>query len=248
MGTTVGGFHPVEEIILKTGFLPGDKIYISRTAGNRIQHLLQKAKKASVDVVTCDPEKLTRLFGSDRHQGIVLERFEEIKIPELTDDDIEKGGVFVVLESVQDPGNLGAIARSIAAFGASGIIISKHDSAPLGTSAMKSSAGAIVNIPVMHTGSRIASFLQSYKDDLDACIIGTVLDGEPMTSQAVTGILNQYKKIFLVFGSEQNGISRLVRERCHHLLTIPQKNTVQSLNVAQSATVFLYEFCSKTRD
>ncbi|MDH4200556.1 MAG: RNA methyltransferase [Spirochaetia bacterium] len=244
--SVTGGFHPVDELISKNGFLPGDELLVSRTPGKRIQEILYKAKKAGVNVVSVSGERLAQLLGSEHHQGIVLIRSAEIKIPELTEEVILKGGIFVVLESVQDPGNLGVIARSIAAFGANGLILSKHESAPIGQSAMKSSAGSLVNVPVMHTG-RIASFLQGWVDNFDVCIVGTSLAGEVLTPAKVADLKTRHKIIFLVFGSEQSGLSRLAGERCHVLLKIPQTSTVQSINVAQAATIFLYEFCTRNK-
>jgi 23S rRNA (guanosine2251-2'-O)-methyltransferase len=242
--TIVGGFHPVDELISKNGFFPGDELHVSRTPGKRIQEILFKAKKSNVPVFHESNERLTQLLGDENHQGIVLVRTEALEIPELTDDDIREGGIFVVLESVQDPGNLGVIARSIAAFGADGLILSKHESAPLGQSAMKSSAGSLVNVRVMYT-SRIGSFLQKWLDDPEIGIVGTSLAGEDMKATTAIDLKKRHRTILLVFGSEQSGLSRLVSERCHYLLKIPQTDKVQSINVAQAATVFLYEFCSR---
>ena len=243
--TVVGGFHPVDELVSKNGFFPGDELHVARGPGKRIQELLFKARKAGVVVYQDSSEKLTQILGDESHQGIVLVRTETLAIPELTEEDIHEGGVFVILESVQDPGNLGVIARSVAAFGANGLILSKHESAPLGQSAMKSSAGSLVNVPVMYTG-RIGSFLQNWVNDPDVCIVGTSLEGRNMTPTTAVELKSSYKTIFLVFGSEQSGLSRLVSERCHHLLKIPQTDKVQSINVAQAATVFLYEFCGRS--
>lgn len=243
--TIVGGFHPVDEIISKNGFLPGDELHVARGPGKRIQELLFKARKAGVLVYQDSSEKLTRILGDESHQGIVLVRTETLAIPELTEEDIREGGVFVVLESVQDPGNLGVIARSVAAFGASGLIMARHESAPLGQSAMKSSAGSLVHVRVMYT-SRIGSFLQKWVDDPDVGIVGTSLEGKNMTPETAAEIKAQYKTVFLVFGAEQSGLSRLVSERCHYLFKIPQTDKVQSINVAQAATVFLYEFCGRS--
>jgi len=242
--TVVGGFHPVDELISKNGFFPGDELHVSRGPGKRIQELLFKAKKSGVRVYHEPNERLAQLLGDENHQGIVLIRTEALEIPELTEDDIREGGVFVVLESVQDPGNLGVIARSVSAFGADGLILAKHESAPLGQSAMKSSAGSLVNVRVMYT-SRIGSFLQRWLDDPEIGIVGTSLEGEIMTPDLARTLRARHRTIFLVFGSEQSGLSRLVSERCHYLLKIPQTDNVQSINVAQAATVFLYEFCGR---
>jgi len=242
--TIVGGFHPVDELISKNGFFPGDELHVSRTPGKRIQEILQKAKKSGIGIFHESNEKLEHILGDENHQGIVLVRSESLAIPELTEEEILEGGVFVVLESVQDPGNLGVIARSIAAFGASGMILSKHESAPLGQSAMKSSAGSLVNVRVLYT-SRIGSFLQKWTDEPDVGIIGTSLTGENMNANTAEEFKRRFKTILLVFGSEQNGLSRLVSERCHYLLKIPQTDKVQSINVAQAATIFLYEFCAR---
>jgi len=242
--TIVGGFHPVDELISKNGFLTGDELHVSKNPGKRIQELLFKAKKSNVAIYYDSNERLTKLLEEENHQGIVLVRSEALSIPELTDEDILEGGVFVVLESVQDPGNLGVIARSIAAFGAAGLILSKHESAPLGQSAMKSSAGSLVNVRVMYT-SRIGSFLQKWVDEPEVGIVGTSLEGELMTASTVGELKKRHRTILLVFGSEQSGLSRLVSERCHYLLKIPQTDKVQSINVAQAASIFLYEFCSR---
>lgn len=240
----IGGFHPVNELISKTGFYSDDELLLARSHDDRISHLLQKAKKADVNIRYVTFDELSRLLGQEHHQGIVLYRSHSISFPELTTEDMEKGGVFVVLESLQDPGNLGTIIRSVAAFGANGLVLSKHETAPLGQSALKSSAGALLHVPVLQTG-RIASFLQNYTKDPAVCIIGSTMDGELLNRQSLSELRDLYKTIFLVFGSEENGLSRLVKERCHHVFKIPQTDTIQSLNVAQAVSVFLYEFCGK---
>ena len=237
------GFHPVESLVEQTGFHSSDILYLSRADQGRVKRILQKAQKAGIDVRRVNQTQLDSLCGGENHQGIVLHRQESFNFPEFSEEEMfeeSNSGVYVALDGVNDPHNVGAIIRSMAAFSAKGCVVPKKRSAPVGGSALKSSAGALLKIPVLHV-SGLPNFLLKAREH-SFYVIGADLDGEIMTSEMVREILEVQKKILLVFGAEQDGLSRLVKERCHSLLRIDQSTQIDSLNISASAAIFLYEF------
>jgi len=237
----VYGVHSIEELFRVTGVYGDDRLLLSRHDESKVLSILTRARKQGIAVERRKPEQLTELCGSDHHQGIVLLRYQKTELVPLEPEDmVQNGGLYVAVENVTDPGNLGALIRSMAAFGARGLFISKFETAPLNHSVMKSSAGHMARMPV-HYVPRMGSFLlQAQK--LGVLIVGTSLEGELLSRSAVEGLKSQGRPILLVMGSEEKGLSQLVMQRCDYLFKIPISSDVQSLNVSAAGAVILYEF------
>jgi len=242
----IAGIHSVELIIGQTGFYATDELRISRKEDARLIKILRKAQNVGAKVVQSSFASLTSLHGSDNHQGILLIRKNSVKLfIEFGKEDIHNtpdGSIFIVADGITDPGNIGAMARSMVAFGAAGLIISKHRSSPVGESSLKSSAGTLINLPVCHISS-IANFLLEMKKS-GYLVLGAGKKGEFLSARLVEEIKADATKIFIVMGSEDKGLSHLVEERCDKIISIAHSDKAESLNVSNATAIILYQFCS----
>lgn len=180
-----------------------------------------------------DAGELTRLAGSPDHQGVVAEvdPYPYADALALVD---RPNALIIALDQVQDPHNLGAVARSAEAAGADGLVICGRRAASVTASVAKASAGAVEHLPIARVGS-LAEFLTRAKD-AGGWIYGADADAETAYTEIdLTGT------IVLVLGSEGRGLRRLVAERCDGLVSIPVRGKVASLNVSAAAAALLFE-------
>lgn len=238
----VFGFHAVSDLVEKSGFLEGDKLIVARQANDgRMQRILTKATKARVQVIQKNYGDLNAIAGTKNHQGIVLERASELGIKSFTKQDFvaATGGIYLALDGIYDPQNLGAICRSALALGVAGIFLPQKDSAPAGGTALKASAGALLEMPLCFTGS-IASLMQ-FIDDKNPEIPMLALDqsGDAFTTDD-TKLATSGLPLLLVAGSEQ-GISRLALERATGKRRLRISEKVESYNVSVAVALALYE-------
>lgn len=149
--------------------------------------------------------------------------------------------IVVLLDHITDAGNLGAIARSAEIFGACGMIIPKKRSAHVSASTYKSSAGAIVKIPVAKV-SNITFAIERLKNN------GFWIIGASEKSTQKIWDVSFLGKIGLILGNEEKGLAQRTQQNCDFLASIPQIGTIESLNVAQATTSFLYEWLRQTNN
>ena len=180
-----------------------------------------------------DERELTRLAGSPDHQGVVAEvdPYPYADADRLFDT---PDALVVALDQVQDPHNLGAVARSAEAAGVDGLVICGRRAAAVTPAAAKASAGAVEHLPIARV-TNLAQWLERAKG-AGAWIYGAEANAEqPYTQTDLTG------SAVLVFGSEGKGLRRLVAERCDALMSIPLQGRIDSLNVSAAAAIVLYE-------
>ena len=139
----------------------------------------------------------------------------------------------IIADCIEDPHNLGAIIRTAECAGAHGIIIPKRRAAGLTESVDKSSAGALEYVNIARV-SNIPSTIE-YLKSKGLWIYGADMDGENYTSQDLKG------SVALVIGSEGKGISKLVRDKCDFILSLPMKGKINSLNASVAAGILMYE-------
>jgi len=180
-----------------------------------------------------DAAELTRIAGSPDHQGVVAEvdpypYADSAELLERTD------GLIVALDQVQDPHNLGAVARTAEAAGADGLVIPSRRAASVTAAAVKASAGATEHLAIARVAN-LAEWLARAKE-AGAWVYGADA-GAPgsYTRTDLTG------KVVLVLGSEGKGLRRLVAERCDALIALPVRGRVASLNVSAAAAALLFE-------
>jgi 23S rRNA (guanosine2251-2'-O)-methyltransferase len=204
-------------------------------SSKRLEESVRLAQKMGISIREIERRQIENMTGIANHQGIALvakpfqyssqkEIFARAKDPAL----------FVAVDGVTDPRNIGAIARSAAAFSADGLLIPERRNAPLTASAWKSSAGAAARLPI----AQVTNLVRSMQDakEFGCFIVG--LDGDADTEIEAMEIADQ--PIYLVVGSEGRGLSRLVRENCDLLVKIPMSNTVESLNASVAMSIALY--------
>lgn len=221
-----------------------DKILVQTEPDGSLREIVALAKDARIIVHEVNRKKLDEVclpFGhggkTANHQGIVaytagVEYCEISDILALAAEKGEKPFV-VVLDGVEDPHNLGSIIRSADCAGAHGVVLGKHRSAPVTAAAVKSSAGASEHMLIARVVN-ISAALEELKA-AGLWIAGADMAGESMYKQDMTGAFA------LVIGNEGEGLSRLVKERCDYLVSIPMQGHVDSLNAGVAAGILLFE-------
>jgi 23S rRNA (guanosine2251-2'-O)-methyltransferase len=222
----------VSEILIAEGVRPVPVLQEIRTLAVERGVRVSEVPRADLDV----------LSARGAHQGVVarVAPFAYVGIEELVAPSGRPSLVFV-LDHVTDPGNLGAVARSVEAFGADGIVIPKKRAAQVDAVAQKSSAGALSRLPVASVPN-IVRALDVLKE------AGYWVVGASEHGDEVSRGLAFDDRCVVVLGSEGSGLARLTRESCDHLVRIPLSGETPSLNVAQAATVFAYEWAGRPRD
>lgn len=235
----VVGRNPVLEAM--EAAIPVKAAYVAEGAerDDRLREVFRLAADRSTPLLEVTRVEMDRLTGGAVHQGIALQlpAYAYAHPDDLLTAALEGPGepLVVALDSITDPRNLGAIVRSAAAFGASGVLIPERRSAGMTAAAWKTSAGAAARLPVARA-TNLNRTLRSYAD-AGFTLVG--LDGEAeLDLAAVEGVTGP---LVLVVGSEGDGLSRLVREACHSLAAIPITATVESLNAGVAAGIALYE-------
>jgi 23S rRNA (guanosine2251-2'-O)-methyltransferase len=221
--------------------VPAGALYVAQRIDNddRVREAIKMAADRGVALLEVTRSQLDRLTEGTTHQGLALQipAYEYAHPEDLVASarDAAEVPLIVALDGVTDPRNLGAIARSAAAFGAHGIVVPSRRSASVTASAWKTSAGAIATLPVARA-SNLTSTLREYRDQ-GLFVIG--LDGEAQTDIADTTLATE--PLVIVIGSEGKGLSRLVREACDQLARIPITKAAESLNASIAAAIALYE-------
>ncbi len=231
---TIVGRNAVRELLAAGRDV--ERLYI--TSGERegsINQLLGIAAERGIPITECDKAKLDGIACGERHQGIIAVAAERnySSIDEIISYAEEKGEkpFVVVLDGVEDPHNLGAIIRTAECSGVHGIIIPKRRAVGLTTTVAKSSAGALEHMRVAKV-TNLASAIDELKER-GLWIYAADMDGDVYYKTDMTGA------VAVVLGSEGFGISRLVKEKCDFVISIPLYGNVNSMNVSCAAAVLL---------
>jgi 23S rRNA (guanosine2251-2'-O)-methyltransferase len=206
---------------------------------DRLRDIFKLATDRGTALLEVTRAEIDRLTGGALHQGIALQlpTFEYAHPDDLLAAALgsDQEPLIVALDSITDPRNLGAIVRSAAAFDAHGVLIPARRSAGMTAAAWKTSAGAAARIPI----ARATNLNRSLRAYANAGLTLIGLNGRAAMSisemPAISG------PVVLVVGSEGDGLSRLVREACQALASIPISASVESLNAGVAAGIALYE-------
>ncbi len=223
---------------LKAG-RPIDKVYIAKGEQDKaLRFIAQKAKAAGAVISEVDRRKLDFMSVTHAHQGVIAVAAlrEYVSVAEILENAREKGEapLVVVCDEISDPHNLGAIIRTAECAGAHGVVIPKHRSAGVTAIVEKTSAGAVEYMPVARV-TNLAAALEELQE-AGVWVYGTAAEGDRSLWEAdLTG------GTAIVIGSEGDGMSRLTREKCDFLVSIPMKGKISSLNASAAASVVLYE-------
>lgn len=237
----VAGKRAVMEAVRAGG---ADEILVAR--GTRrspaMRDVVVAAQAAHVPVREVERDELDALDAD--HRGVAARLLRPVRTfgeRDLTSRDWAADAIVVVLDGVEDPQNLGAAARSVEAAGASMLITRTHRSAPPTAAAVRASAGALLHLP----HARVANLSRALDRLRDAGFTTVGLD-----EQADRSIFDEScpdGRVALVVGSEGAGLSRLVREHCDLLVSVPMHGKVGSLNAAASLAVVLYAYVLASR-
>ncbi len=229
----VYGVHPVEEA-LQAGRRCLQLFVRDETAERR--EVVRLARAQGVPVHRAGAPELARLAHGGNHQGVVA-LFAPFAYADfnrvLADLAVADDALVIVLDSVTDAGNLGAILRTAAAAGAHAVVIPQDRSARVTPAAVRASAGAADRIPVV----RVVNLARALGDLKKAgCwVYGADMAGQPVWKTDLRG------KVALVLGGEEKGLRRLVAENCDAILSIPMPGRFESLNVGAAAAVLIFE-------
>jgi 23S rRNA (guanosine2251-2'-O)-methyltransferase len=234
----VEGRNPVLEA-LRAG-VPLEEVRIARgvETASAIDEIRRLCREGGIPVREVDRRTLDESSARGSHQGVVAiaRPFAYASLAEIVAAGSRSPrSLVVVLDHITDPGNLGAVARSAEAVGASGLVIPSKRSAEVGPVARKASAGALEHLRV----ARVPNIPRALGDLKDA---GYWVAGASERAEETAWQSRLDERLVLVMGSEGTGLSRLVAERCDFLVSLPMTGEVGSLNVAQAATVLAYEW------
>jgi 23S rRNA (guanosine2251-2'-O)-methyltransferase len=204
---------------------------------DRVREALKIATERGIPILETPRGELDRLTDGAIHQGLALQvpPYEYAHPGDLIDPQAPGIPLIVALDGITDPRNLGAIVRSVAAFGGHGVLVPERRSVGMTASAWKTSAGAAARVPVA-MAPNLTRALEEYRK-AGFFVLGLDMDGDV----SLPDLELATEPLVIVTGSEGKGLSRLVRETCDQVVSIPMSSAVESLNAGVATGVALYE-------
>lgn len=240
---TVLGRNPVLEC-LRAG-VPATALYVAlgAQADERLTESVTRAADSGIAILEVPRSDLDRMTTNGLHQGIALQvpAYDYAHPDDLLQAAIDSPpALLVALDNISDPRNLGAIVRSVAAFAGHGVLIPQRRSASVTAVAWRTSAGAAARVPV----ARATNLTRTLKD---WAVRGVQLVGLDADGDTTLDDLDATGPVAVVVGSEGKGLSRLVRENCDAVVSIPMAGPTESLNASVAAGVVLAEIARQRR-
>ena len=237
MSIMIGGLHTVQALLEHQPERIIQLFFAEQRHDVKCQTLLQTAKEQGISIQNIAMSKLDHLLPNINHQGIAasctpLKNFNEQHLFDLIQQ--TKNPLFLILDGVQDPHNLGACLRTADAAGVTAVIIPKDRSATLNATVHKVACGAADFVPIVVV-TNLARALKKLQDE-GIWLVG--LAGEATESLFQTQLQGP---LGLVLGAEEQGMRRLTREHCDALASLPMQGIVSSLNVSVAAGISLFE-------
>lgn len=244
----LAGRHPVLEA-LRSRTRPIEEVLVEAEARDRHADILALARQGGVRFGRAPRAALTSLAGTTHHQGVVarVAPREYAELEDLLAIPMTRGepALFLALDQVQDPGNVGNLLRTAEALGVHGVLVLRHQAAGLTPHVVRAAAGALEYLPVARVGN-LGQALERLKQE-GCWIVGAVAEsGDAQAPQAppvpqVPWTADLRGALVLVLGSEGRGLRPLVARTCDVLVRIPLAGRVGSLNVAAAGAALLYE-------
>lgn len=235
----IAGRNPVAEALSSNRPIESILVAKGKSTGS-IVALLSKAKKKGITIKEVDNKKLDFMTGGATHQGIVaiaaVKEYSSVEDILNLAKEREEAPFIIILDEIEDPHNLGAIIRTAECAGAHGVIIKKRHSAGLSYTVGKASAGAVEYVPVAKV-TNISAVIDDLKEQ-GIWVYGADMNGTDYTKCDFSG------GAALVIGNEGKGISRLVREKCDTIVSLPLKGRINSLNASVAAGILMYKISS----
>ena len=220
------GEREIDKILVQKGEKEGSVIKI-----------ISLAKSKAVVVQEVEKAKLDELTGREKHQGVLayVAAHEYVTVEDILEEAKEKGEApfVLILDNIQDPHNLGAIIRTAHNAGVHGIIIPKRRAVGLTGTVAKASAGALEYMKV----AKVSNIVQTIRElkEKGLWIACADMDGRTLYEENLTG------PIGIVVGSEGEGVSKLTKENCDYIVSVPMYGKVTSLNASVAASLMVYE-------
>jgi 23S rRNA (guanosine2251-2'-O)-methyltransferase len=238
----IGGVNPVLEALRAHGRRV-QRIYLAEgrsTSG--LRDLQELAHAAGVRIQKTDRERLDKLFQAKNHQGVVavVGPYAYWQIEEILEKAAGPQALVLILDSIQDPMNLGSLIRSADAAGAAGIVIPREKSAPVTPTVVKASAGAAEYVPVARAVNLVQAIETMKKE-------GFWIVGADASAKETIYEIDLPPRLGLVVGAEGKGLRRLVKEKCDLLAAIPLRGKVASLNASVAGAVAMFEHVRRYR-
>ena len=232
----VEGKNAVRELIASGSTV--NKIYALNNLHDNISNeIISLAKQNKIRIDFVSKEVLDKKSVGGKHQGFVADTVDFVysDVEDILDFANQKGQspFIVILDGIEDPHNLGAIIRTCECAGVHGIIIPKHRACQVNDTVIKTSAGAVSNMKIASV-TNISNTIELLKSN-GVWVYGLELGGKDIYKTNLSG------GIALVVGSEGFGISRLVKQNCDEIVTLPEKGQINSLNASVACGIAVYE-------
>jgi 23S rRNA (guanosine2251-2'-O)-methyltransferase len=234
----VYGVNPVAEA-LRSSSDRVEKIMLGPERGGKaVFDIIKAAEEKNITIERAGAEELSRLAGTPKHQGVVAVLYGEFRYSDIEDligvwKRSETPAFFLMLDSIQDPQNLGSLIRSANAAGVHGVIIPRDRACEVTPAAVKASAGATEHTPVAMVVNLVRA-IERLKEE-GVWVAGVETGGDDLYKSDLD------RDLALVIGSEGKGIRRLVKEACDFVVTIPMAGKINSLNAAQAGAIAMFE-------
>lgn len=232
----IEGKNPVKELLNSDSTI--EKImFVNGNNDEELRRIFKEAKERRVKVEFVDKKVMDKISETGHHQGVIAE-YSEFKYAELDEviADCRRNGkdiIFVILDEVLDPHNLGSVIRVAECAGASGVIIPARRSAVVNETVVRTSAGATAYMPVIKVGN-INQTIEALKKN-NIWVYAADMDGENIYKA------NLKDDVAFVVGGEGSGVHSLIRKNCDGILSIPMFGKINSLNASVSAGIVVYE-------
>lgn len=245
MSVTIYGIHSVRQELLSGSHSPRQLFLAMKKPSPRLEELSALAQERGIPVRMVGRPELDALVGEGRHQGVVLQlkSFEYVALETLLEQRASGSpgeAFFLILDSISDPRNFGAILRSADAAGCHAVIVPKDRACPVTGVVHKASAGALANVPVCQVTNLARTIQQLKKAGIWVFGLGAEAAGS-LFSQDLCGDLA------LAVGCEGKGLRPNIRKQCDAVLAIPMSGSVSSLNVSVAASIALFEVVRQRR-
>lgn len=219
--------------------VPATTLYVASRieSDDRVKEAIATAAEREIAVLEAPRAELDRITDGAVHQGLALQvpPYDYRHPEDLLDVELPGTPLIVALDGITDPRNLGAIVRSVGAFGGHGVVVPERRSAGMTVAAWKTSAGAAARVPVA-LATNLTRALEAYRK-AGFFVIGLDADGDV----ELPGLALADQPLVVVVGSEGKGLSRLVAQTCDQIVSIPMSASTESLNAGIAAAVTLYE-------
>jgi 23S rRNA (guanosine2251-2'-O)-methyltransferase len=235
------GFHAVEEAVRSGGRRVEAVLIAQRRPDPRLETLRQACEAVGIPVRRESPEQLTRLAGTDAHQGVAA-RIVPRKFDALEDllQPTGRPRMLLALDGIEDPHNLGALLRTADGAGIDGVVLPERRAASVTPTVVKVSAGAAEHVRI----ARVTNLVRALEAMKRQNIWSVGLDERGTTDYDAFDFRGDF---VLVLGNEGSGLHDLVRRSCDHLLRIPMAGGVSSLNVSVAGAVVMFEAARQRR-